>query len=141
MLERALKGFHNEYFRYPLTSQTEGPHELVEGNTILATLRGRDTREPPPLNHRDIAFIEFSSLATSKNDYGFHKDSGRFNDPWGQPYSFYVDRDDKGHVSIPKAYGFPTTPGNLREGKTIFVQSGGPDKDLTTIHDNVTSWD
>ena len=79
-------------------------------------------------------------MAKSNNLPGYHAESGRLNDPWGQPYEIYMDADDDEEITVPAIYGSKFgRSGRIK--KKVLVHSGGPDKDIKTIKDNVTSWD
>ena len=137
-LQSAIKGFYGEYNGYPVRGNNEGPYEASA--TLMGVLISDNTAEADFLNPRKISFFEPGKLANEPNKPGFHAATGRFNDPWGRPYGIYMDADDDRELTIPAIYGKKFGhSGRIR--KPIFVHSGGPDRNLTTVGDNVTSWD
>lgn len=139
-IQNAIKGFEAEYFTYPVRGQAEGPYRTDSSSSIMDVLMANNTPEAERLNRRNLALFEPSKLAKTPNNQGFHAESGRFNDPWGQPYEIYIDADDNQELTIPAIYSSKFgRSGSIR--RQIFVHSGGPDKDFSTVVDNVTSWD
>ena len=137
-LQTAIKVFYREYNGYPVRGNNEGPYEASA--TLMGVLISDNTAEADFLNPRKISYFEPGKLANEPNRPGFHAATGRLNDPWGRPYEIYVDADDDRELTIPAIYGKKFGPsGRIR--KPIFVHSGGPDKNLTTVVDNLTSWD
>ncbi len=139
-IQNAIKAFYNEYYHYPVRGDSEGPYQTDGASAIMDVLMSNSTAEAEHLNRRKIPLFEPSKMAKTANLPGFHIDTGRFNDPWGQPYEIYMDADDDEELTIPAIYG--TKFGRSgRIKKTIFVHSGGPDKKIETVADNVSSWD
>lgn len=139
-IQNAIKGYYNEYYNYPVRGESEGPYQSDGASAIMDVIMSNNTSEAENLNRRNITFFEASKMAKAANLPGYHAESGRLNDPWGQPYEIYMDADDDEELTIPAIYG--TKFGRSgRIKKTVFVHSGGPDKDLNTVNDNVSSWD
>ncbi len=137
-LQNAIKGFYNEYYQYPVDGNSEGPYKT--DGSLMDVLMSNSTAEAERLNRRKLPFWEPSKMAKEARMPGYHADSGRLNDPWGQPFEIYMDADDDEELTVPAIYGSKFgRSGRLK--KPIFVHSGGPDKKLDTVDDNVTSWD
>lgn len=139
-IQNAIKAFYNEYFYYPARGDSEGPYTTDGSSSIMDVLMNNSTAEAEQLNRRKLTLFEPSKLSKAPNLPGYHADTGRFNDPWGQPYEIFMDADDNEELTIPAAYGSKFGRSG-RVKKPIFVHSGGPDKKLETVGDNVSSWD
>ena len=137
-LQNAIKGFYNEYYAYPVRGDSEGPYE-TDGD-LMDVLMSADSAEADDLNRRKIPFWEPSKMAKSEKVAGYHPDTGRLNDPWGQMYEVYMDADDNESLNVPSIYGdkFGRT-GRIK--RPIFVHSSGIDKKFEDVKDNVSSWD
>jgi|MDTC01.1.fsa_nt_gb prepilin-type N-terminal cleavage/methylation domain-containing protein len=138
-IQNALKGFYNEYFHYPVSGSSEGPYKSdAEVMDVLMNVDG--SAEAENLNRRRVTFYEASKITTDAKLPGYNTDTGTLNDPWGQPYEIYMDADDDESLTPPAIYGDRYGKSG-RIKKTIFVHSGGPDRKIETIKDNVSSWD
>ena len=141
-IQNAIKAYYNEYYHYPVSGNSEGPYET--DGALMDVIMANNTPEAENLNRRKLPFFEASKLAKTENLPGYHADSGRLNDPWGQKYEIYMDADDDEELTIPAIYGDKFgRSGRIK--KTIFVHSSGPDKKMdgpkNEVGDNVTSWD
>lgn len=139
-VQSAIRGYYSEYFSYPVRGESEGPYKTDGDSSIMDVLMSNNTSEAENMNKRKIEYFEAFKMAKSAKLPGFHVETGRFNDPWGQPYEIYMDADDDGELTIPAIYGAKFgRSGRIK--KTVFMHSGGPDGDLDTVGDNVSSWD
>ena len=137
-LQNAIKGFYNEYYAYPVRGDSEGPYET--DSDLMDVLMSADSAQADDLNRRKIPFWEPSKMAKKENLPGFHPDTGRLNDAWGQIYEVYMDADDDSSLTIPSIYGDKFGRSG-RINRPIFVHSSGQDKKFDDIKDNVSSWD
>lgn len=137
-LQSAIRAFYNEYYRYPVSAQSEGPYK--SDATLMDVLMNNETAEVENMNPRHITFYEPSKITNEDKSGGYHSGTGRLNDPWGQPYEAFMDADDDEKLSVPPMYGkrFGTS-GRIK--KPVMVHSGGPDRKMNESKDNVTSWD
>ncbi len=138
-VQNAIKGFYNEYFHYPVTGSSEGPY-ATDGEIMDVIMNVEGSAEAENLNRRRITYYEASKVTTDPKLPGYNSNTGTLNDPWGQPYELYLDADDDESLTPPAIYGGKFGKAG-RIKKTVFVHSGGPDRKLETIKDNVTSWD
>lgn len=139
-LSNAVRAFYQEYATYPVRGDREGPHRTDGTSMIMEALMASKSAEAAILNKRHLPFLEPSKVAKTADSYGYHSGTGRFNDPWGRPYEIYFDADADGESVIPSSYS--SKFGRLGSiTRPVFVHSGGPDKNLSTIEDNVTSLD
>ncbi|MGY8689840.1 MAG: type II secretion system protein [Verrucomicrobiales bacterium] len=137
-IQNAIKGYYNEYYHYPVSGNSEGPY--ATDGSIMDVLMSNNTPEAESLNRRKLPFFEPSKLAKTEKLPGYHADSGRLNDPWGEKYEIYMDADDDEELTIPALYGKKFgRSGRIK--KTIFIHSSGGDKKMDESKDNVTSWD
>ena len=84
-IQNAIKAFYNEYFYYPARGDSEGPYTTDGSSSIMDVLMNNNTAEAEQLNRRKLTLFEPSKLSKAPNLPGYHADTGRFNDPWGQP--------------------------------------------------------
>lgn len=137
-LENAIKGYYSEYFRYPVRGESEGPYQ--SDGLLMDVLMDNNTAEVQDMNPRGIPWFESSKITTKLEAPGYNPETGKFNDPWGQPYEIYMDADNNEELTVPSLYSSRFgRAGRIK--KTIFVHSAGPDRKFQEVGDNVTSWD
>ena len=98
-----------------------------------------DTMYPPvngPMNINNMKKIVF--LNPGKGTVELDENTGeaqRYIDPWGQEFCYEIDADRDGLIDHPD----PAENTTIRA--RVIAWSGGPDKDLDTWENNVTSWE
>ena len=112
-LEIALRAYQTRYTRFP--AATGEPGQPVR-QALLDILSGSDAGSDNPAG---VRFLEYKSSSVQ---------NGEYVDPWGKPYQVSTDTNldnQNASLSIPRP---------------ILVWSGGPDEDLSTLHDNIKHW-
>ncbi len=136
-LETACKAYVNEYSRFPSSSATSNDKEYSGNNQaeLIYTLRDISTssgeNQGGKANPRHILFLEISDSSLGPKGT---PTEGAFIDPWDKPYFIKVD-DNFDHKITPSA-----PYATLFQGRSVLVWSGGPDGNVLTTNDNLTSW-
>jgi hypothetical protein len=133
-LEIGVKGYMTEYLRLPYPGATSpladnAPYSTTgsDGKDLLDVLLGSHAANNP----RSIRFWDAPPPKPSRAG-GFMPGTG-LTDPWGNEYRIVLDYDGDGLIADPAGSGGTITA-------SVLIYSAGPDKDFTTLADNVWSW-
>jgi prepilin-type N-terminal cleavage/methylation domain-containing protein len=135
-IETAWKAYFNEYGQWPVDpasgvclgqSATESSLAGIDTKPdIAALLLGSKTAilnyVPATHNPKGIQLLNLKTDA-----------SGRFVDPWGNPYKFLFDADYDNQITVNASLGSTPIP------RTVIVWSVGPDGNNATS-DDIRSW-
>ena len=116
-LAAAIKAFQLEYGRLPATANNAAD--------VVKTLIASNTS----VNPRNIVFFEPKTAKSGKNGW----DGSAYRDPWGMPYDVILDLGYSNKITA------DVGKGNQTYFTTVIVQSGGPDKTLTSKTDNISN--
>lgn len=129
-LEVALKGYETEYGKHlPDRLEFEEDQEYLVDGAIIKVLLALDVA----LNPRKIRFFDPPQTATGRDGVWTDQSGAlQLRDSWGGTYRIRFDADNDGLISLPGLTAPVTAP--------IAIYSPGPDGDLKTWADNITSW-
>ena len=108
--------------------------QLTKG-AFLSALLGKRSE----WNRTSTPYFNTGRVKNDPRAHGYIVTLNQFNDPWGNPYQIHLDTEEEGSLTLPPGYG--EIFGSQISGRPIFVHSAGPDRDFSTVHDNVTSFD
>jgi prepilin-type N-terminal cleavage/methylation domain-containing protein len=97
----AVKNFYTEYGRYPLASGTGAAvdRKFEEDNDVLFNPL-RAVTSSTAINPRRIRFLEVPDAKNGKSGITTTSGSGKWVDPWGNPYLVFVDGSYDEQVSV-----------------------------------------
>lgn len=127
----AIKGFQTEYRQLPVSKDyaVSETIPLTSSGSLLYSLMGDDDA----INPRKIKFLDPPPARKEVNGLLEKEGKRMVVDPWGQLYSILLDLNEDGKIPDPEH------PGTMLD-TTVIVFSSGPDGNLMTWQDNVTSW-
>ncbi len=146
----AVKAYYTEYGKYPTASTSDT--EVADTGPLLSELR-IPSGFTPTMNPRKIVFLEVPDAKNygqaNKEKSGISKLSGKWLDPWGNPYKVMLDADYDNKLANPYSQnaGNPGTPpnGGLSTGVIAWSlgrdgKGGTGDKTTGDAKDDVISW-
>lgn len=134
----AIRGFQTEYGHFPKGEQTQnGDQEFSGANQkdLFNILRNREIG-PVRQNYRNFVYFEGRELKPSSVLKNGIAPDGTFYDPWGNSYSFVVDADGDGQVTVPDSWH--TADSGKKLSTLVIGFSLG--KDRNSPKDDITTW-
>lgn len=124
-LESAVKAYLNEYSKFP--SSPSDKIYSTDNSELMYTLRAIASgteNSSHKANPRQINFLEITDSSLKNNN---------FVDPWETPYWIAVDGNFDNSINLGTPYG-------TLQGRSVAVWSAGPDRNVSSTNDNLTSW-
>ena len=132
-LARAIIAFKAEFSSYPTAYGNADAYMTTDDADLIQSLI---SESDDSLSPRRLTLLKLPEDAIERGELTID-DRGKpiaLLDPWGSPYHLWIDSNEDGALTNPD----PATGCTIRLG--AIAVSPGPDAELSTWEDNVTSW-